>query len=348
MNFGINNLNLYFHSDKCNIMYIEINAMERSDLGNFLSKLKKSDYLFIQFPYNIEHTLMAFRKNDIKTFYVCMLNYAIEKYKNNNGFDVTKNVIFCAPTEKVRDMFIEFGLTSILLNHNCFLNYNNFVINNNNELNRKYNAVINSRPYWWKRVYLASKVDKLLYIKGQDYTNDNSSWNGYKEMNLTLKSHISPKKVVELYNESRVGLILSGNTGKNQQYGAEGANYSSSEYLLCGLPVISTESQGGRDYWFDNYNSIICEPNEESVQKSVDIMLQKLNSGEINREKIRNKKIEKIKLMRENFINETKKIYSKHNINIDSRKYFNANFYHKMTEWNQKKVADNISLIIKN
>ena len=78
--------------------------------------------------------------------------------------------------------------------------------------------------------------------------------------------------------------------------------YSSSEYLLCGLPVVSTESQGGRDYWFDDYNSIICEPNENLVKKSVEIMLEKLDNGEIDREKIRNMQIEKMNLMRENII----------------------------------------------
>ena len=56
----------------------------------------------------------------------------------------------------------------------------------------------------------------------------------------------------------------------------EGANYSSSEYLLCGLPVVSTESSGGRDYWFDDYNSIICKPNEDSVKKCDEFVYKKI------------------------------------------------------------------------
>ncbi len=314
-------LNIYYNSDKCRIMYTEGSCWSWS---KFLLNLKNTDYIFYQFTHNLEVHINSFPWD------------CNEILKNNDNFDMKTNTIFCAPTEKICSIIKNKGYRSILLNHNCFLDYNIFNLELDNESERNYNAVINSRPFWWKRVYLASKVNKLLYIRGSDWAKDETSWDGYKDMNLTLKTEIpynKPRYVAELYNKSKVGLILSGNTGENQQGLNEGANYSSSEYLICGLPVVSTKSGGGRDYWFDHYNSIICEPNEDSVKKSVDTMLEKLSNGEISREKIRNTQINKMNLLRENFINETKKIFNAHNVNVDAKNYFDSHFFHKMCDY---------------
>ena len=137
-------------------------------------------------------------------------------------------------------------------------------------------------------------------------------------MNLTLKTEINSNEVIDIYNQSKVGLILSGNTGENVQGWKEGANYSSCEYLLCGLHVIITPSQGGRDFWFDDYNSIVCEPNEDSVNECVKIMLKRIENNEINREIIRNNTIQKMINTRKNLINKLQEIFNKYSINLDT------------------------------
>jgi hypothetical protein len=53
------------------------------------------------------------------------------------------------------------------------------------------------------------------------------------------------------------------------------------------LPVISIKSVGGRDIWYNEHNSIICENNEDSVYEAVELAKSKIVSGEFNREKIR-------------------------------------------------------------
>ncbi len=83
----------------------------------------------------------------------------------------------------------------------------------------------------------------------------------------------------------------------------------------------------------NNNNSIVCEPNEDSVKESVDIILNKLKNNEIIREKIRIDCINKMNNLRLNFINKTDEIFKKHNINIDSNRYFNEKYFHKMCKY---------------
>ena len=55
-------------------------------------------------------------------------------------------------------------------------------------------------------------------------------------------ARLPPAAVAAYCNRARVGLCLSAE---------EGAMYASMEYLLCGLPVVTTASRGGRDFFFD-------------------------------------------------------------------------------------------------
>lgn len=61
-------------------------------------------------------------------------------------------------------------------------------------------------------------------------------------------------------NRARVGLALSE---------AEGPMYAATEYLLCGLPVVTTPSRGGRDFFFDPEFTITVEPDPEAVRDGV-------------------------------------------------------------------------------
>ena len=45
------------------------------------------------------------------------------------------------------------------------------------------------------------------------------------------------------------------------------------EYLTCGIPVVSTPSVGGRNVYFYAFNSLIVEPAEEAVAAGVERMI---------------------------------------------------------------------------
>ena len=153
-------------------------------------------------------------------------------------------------------------------------------------------------------------------------------------MNLTLKTEINSYEVIDIYQQSKIGLILSGNTGENSQSGADGANYSSCEYLLCGLPVVTTPSQGGRNFWFDDYNSITCEPNADSVNDSVNILLERLENNKIDRLLIRNNSIKKIDYIRNNLINKMQELFDDNHIKLNAQTHFKNIYFHKMITYN--------------
>ena len=64
-----------------------------------------------------------------------------------------------------------------------------------------------------------------------------------------------------MYNRSSCSLALSA---------VEGAMLASYESLLCGTPVVTTASRGGRDEFFDRNNSIIIEPDEDALFAAVE------------------------------------------------------------------------------
>lgn len=69
-----------------------------------------------------------------------------------------------------------------------------------------------------------------------------------------------PEAVCDWINRARVGLCLSAR---------EGAMLSTMEYLLSGIPVVSTPSIGGRDRVLDPRYSLIVEPEPSAVAKAV-------------------------------------------------------------------------------
>jgi glycosyltransferase involved in cell wall biosynthesis len=71
---------------------------------------------------------------------------------------------------------------------------------------------------------------------------------------------LPPREVAAWINRARIGLCLSE---------AEGAMRAAAEYMLCGLPVVSTPSIGGRDRILDPDFSRIVAPEPDAVAAAV-------------------------------------------------------------------------------
>ena len=71
---------------------------------------------------------------------------------------------------------------------------------------------------------------------------------------------LDDREVCHWINRARVGLCLSA---------SEGAMLATMEYLLCGVPVVSTPSIGGRDRVLDPRFSVIVDPEPAAVADAV-------------------------------------------------------------------------------
>jgi len=289
----------YYNDEKIKIIYLEGLAHN----WKILHLLKNNIYTFVTWPCYFHKWLYEL---DIHSLFTI-----------NNEYN-KKNIIFLSPNLDGILWSYEYGFNAILAHQNCLLDYNIFSIKNDKKL--IYDMVMNCRPELWKRPFLAEKINNLAYIKGQTYDYEKYDYTKLK-CKFMNEDYISPKKVNEIYNMSYCGGIFSE---------SEGACYSSSEYLLSGLPVISTYSKGGRDTWYDADNSIIVEPNQDDVLNAVNICIQKINNGEFSKQKIRNKHIEMSNIMRNNIINYTKYIFDLHNIDIDAYEDWNKKFVNKL------------------
>ena len=77
----------------------------------------------------------------------------------------------------------------------------------------------------------------------------------------TGKRWLSYQEVNAAYNRARVGLCLSR---------IEGHMYASMQYLLCGLPVVTTPNLGGRDEFFDPAYVRWVDADPDAVADAVD------------------------------------------------------------------------------
>lgn len=156
-------------------------------------------------------------------------------------------IVVIANTRGEWHLFQEAGVESIFSTLLTFINENVYDIVEP-EPDKTFDAVYSARFEELKRHHLATAVDKLLllYFKADDL----DQWRkkmpkatfGNHDLNGGAFRNYYPPAYCEVLQRARVGLCLSE---------AEGPMRVSAEYALCGLPVISTPSIGGRDVLFD-------------------------------------------------------------------------------------------------
>ncbi len=145
-----------------------------------------------------------------------------------------------------------------------------------------YDAIYTAQLNSSKRLPLAKNIEKLMVVS---YGGDLHSYCPELKHADFNKEFIPRPELAKKYNQASVGLILSA---------LEGANLASSEYLLCGIPVVSTPSKGGRDEFFTPDNSTIVPPEAEAVAQAV----QNWIKFSPNPQKIREQTLNKINQLR--------------------------------------------------
>lgn len=159
---------------------------------------------------------------------------------------------------------------------------------------REYTAVLNAKPYDFKRPQLASEIGNLAIIS---YKEHQAKAEG-RYVDVRSLQHagmwwgIDRKLVSDINNRSYSGLALSA---------SEGACYASTEYLLCGLPVISTPSEGGRDVYFNATNSRIVDATPQAVAAAATSIVLETQLGLIDHQAIRAEAVELQRRFRRTF-----------------------------------------------
>ena len=260
---------------------------------NSISLIAKAWYKNSSIPSNSQHKVILANSEEEKEFY-------------ENNYDV--DVLFC--------------------NHNAFLNETRYIIKD--DVKKEYNMVISSCFRNYKRIWLAKDIPDILHIGYKngplEYIPDFGTRANFKNNSTNMEDwdFFCTKKYVNLLNSSVCGGMFSE---------VEGACFSSSEYLLCGLPVLSTPSKGGRDVFYNSQNSIICEPSVDGVTKGYNDIMTNLHK--FDRYAIRETKLQQMDIFRNRLTEYVKdKLEDVYKITVDLPQLKSLlSYYDNSNEW---------------
>ncbi len=177
----------------------------------------------------------------------------------------------------------ECGVRGAQWSQNAFVNENVFA---SADAEKRYDAIHIAGMHDVKRHELAHRIRQLYVV-----TYDGEDLHAYRpELSHAdfNRKYLAPAEVSELINASVSGLCLSA---------SEGAMFASMEYLMCGLPVVTTPSRGGRDEFFDAVNSILVDPEPDAVLEGVQAWKRDPPDPAL----IRRRVLEQVKEIREGF-----------------------------------------------
>lgn len=186
------------------------------------------------------------------------------------------------------------GVEALFCNQNAFVNervFRPFLT-----VEKRYDAVYNACMTPYKRHPLASEVKSLMLMTYR-YSGTHST--DYEMEVRTLLQHadwvknsfgdkdkVSTDELVKYYNLARSGLCLSE---------IEGSMFASIEYMLCGLPVVSTPCVGGRDTFWDPEFVTIAEPEPTAIAEAVDDLVRR----EVDPNLVRSNTLKKVEIHRQ-------------------------------------------------
>eukprot|EP01037_Dinobryon_pediforme_P005343 gene5343-5396_t len=184
-----------------------------------------------------------------------------------------------------------------LISNNAFVDTAIFTIRPDAE--KRFDAIYNARYLPYKRHELARLVPNLCLVTADVTADLVDTIRAALPLATVVGRHVSPEEVVDLVNASRCSLCLSA---------AEGAMYASIESLLCGVPIVTTRSIGGRDWFFSNDVVVYVDDDPAAVALAVDA----LGARAIDPAFIRRGALERIRRERLAFFDIVDGIYASH------------------------------------
>jgi hypothetical protein len=169
----------------------------------------------------------------------------------------------------------------------------------------EFDAIYNAQLIPWKRHELSLGIPSCAFLFYRDGLEQSAAaaemeimarhaaMPGHVFINTLDKdrqpARLPPPTVNRHLNRASVGLCLSE---------VEGAMFASTEYLLSGLPIVTTPSRGGRHIYHDAEYCLSVPPDPRSVGEAV----QALKARRIPRAYIRNRTLQRLNRDRERFM----------------------------------------------
>lgn len=285
---------VYFEHPRCRIFLIENITHNWAWLKAHARHIQPRDYFVVLLGWHFHDWLVQESKQVLD-----LLGLPIDRF------------VILFNDEPTRVLFEYHGFRGGMVNQNAFLDENLFTPLVREKI---FDAVYVARFAPFKRHHLARQVSQLALVAGQNYSALVDEIPPHAYLN---ERPLKPSEVQERIAQSHVGLLLSE---------AEGACFSSSEYLLCGVPVVSTWCYGGRAVWYNDYNAQLCEADPQSVADAV----QRMKSLRRKPERIRAMHLQQAETYRRNFIELLAMIFRECDVREDADDYFRKNFQHKM------------------
>ena len=178
--------------------------------------------------------------------------------------------LFLIATRKELQNYRDAGLPALICTYTAFVDETLYDIDPS--VTKEFDAIYTAVIATYKRHELCSAITSLTLLYGRheyyqeheaDYVDrirsmlSHAAW--INELDGPYR-HFKDYEVVPWLNRARVGLCLSAH---------EGAMRAATEYLFCGLPVVSTRNVGGRDRLADPRYWIEVEPDPNAVAAAV-------------------------------------------------------------------------------
>jgi glycosyltransferase involved in cell wall biosynthesis len=178
----------------------------------------------------------------------------------------------------------------------------------------EFDAIYNAQLRKWKRHELSLSIERCAFVYYRDETGSNTPGDeaaliarhaeqapGHVFLNrldeVGFAVRLQPDDVNFQLNRAAVGLCLSE---------TEGPMFACIEYLLAGLPVVTTPNRGGRDVYMDDDYCITADADPRSVADAV----AALRSRQIPRSYVRQKTLERIQPHRQTLVDVLNRIFA--------------------------------------
>ena len=177
-----------------------------------------------------------------------------------------------ANTENELSLLQGEAIDTILANHNMFVDET--VFRPRPEIARVYDAVYNANFSPFKRRALSAEIPRCVHIGYAADPESKADMRGaFLAARAELPQHhflnphtadsvkrLGPNEVNHVLVRAHVGLCLSE---------LEGAMVASMEYLMAGLPVVTTPNTGGRDRYLTPDTAVFAEANPRAIREAV-------------------------------------------------------------------------------